>query len=221
MNDPKFSWVARKADCNVATVVAVWAALLEHASQAEPRGSVETFDCEAYDCALGLDDGVCARVTSAMREKGLVASESLAKWDERQPKREREDDSSNRVRKHRENKRNATVTPCNALEEIREDKKEEELCPAADGVTDVFDHWKSEHNHPKAKLDEKRRKLIRNALKNYSADDLKRCISGYKNSPHHMGQNDRQTVYDDIENFLRDAKHVDAGLKFAGATRWQ
>jgi hypothetical protein len=53
------------------------------------------------------------------------------------------------------------------------------------------------------------------ALKTYSADDLKTAISGYKNSPHHMGQNENKTVYDDIELFLRDAKRIDAGMKLA------
>ena len=56
--------------------------------------------------------------------------------------------------------------------------------------------------------------LIRDALKTYSEADLCQSISGYKNSPHHQGQNDRATVYDAIELILRDAKHIDAGLRF-------
>lgn len=79
----------------------------------------------------------------------------------------------------------------------------------------VFDHWKAEYGHPKAKLDAKRTRVISAALKNYSADDLKRAISGYKHSKHHMGQNETKTVYDDVCLFLRDATHIDAGLKFA------
>jgi hypothetical protein len=43
---------------------------------------------------------------------------------------------------------------------------------------------------------------------------LCQAISGYCNSPHHMGQNEKNAVYDDIELLLRDAKHIDAGLKF-------
>lgn len=91
-------------------------------------------------------------------------------------------------------------------------------------VTVVFDHWKQTHNHPRAKLDDKREKLIRIALKNYSPEELCRSIAGYKHSAHHMGHNDQKTVYDDIELFLRDAKHIDAGLKFSeqGAQQtWQ
>lgn len=79
----------------------------------------------------------------------------------------------------------------------------------------VFDHWRQEHGHHGSKLTAKRRKIINAALKDYSEDDLCRSISGYRNSPHHMGQNDRQTVYDSIELFLRDAEHIDAGIKHA------
>jgi hypothetical protein len=84
-------------------------------------------------------------------------------------------------------------------------------------VDRVFDHWRQVHEHSQAKLDDKRRALIRKALKTYTVDLLCESISGYLNSPHHMGQNDRNTKYDDIELFLRDSKHVDAGLKFARA----
>lgn len=86
---------------------------------------------------------------------------------------------------------------------------------APDEVAEVFDHWRQAHGHQRAQLDPKRRKVIREALARYSVADLCRAISGYRNSPHHMGENDRGTRYDDIELFLRDAKHIDAGLRFA------
>jgi hypothetical protein len=84
-----------------------------------------------------------------------------------------------------------------------------------DGVSRVFDHWKQVHSHPRAQLDAKRERLIRERLKTYPEADLCLCISGYKNSSHHMGQNAKATVYDDLELFLRDAAHIDAGIKFA------
>jgi hypothetical protein len=83
-----------------------------------------------------------------------------------------------------------------------------------DAVAKVFDHWRTVHHHGRAALDEKRRKLIRNALKHYSEADLCQSISGYLNSPHHMGRNDRATMYTDIELLLRDSGQIDAGLKF-------
>ena len=82
-----------------------------------------------------------------------------------------------------------------------------------DPVVVVFDHWRKVHGHPRAGLDKKRRAVIRRALATYSVDDLRACIDGYKHSPHHMGQNDRGTVFDAIELFLRDAAHIDAGIK--------
>lgn len=82
-------------------------------------------------------------------------------------------------------------------------------------VDRVFDHWRTEHGHPRASLDPKRRRVIQAALKGYDESTLCTAISGYRNSSHHMGENDRRTVYDDIELFLRDAKHIEAGLHFA------
>lgn len=82
----------------------------------------------------------------------------------------------------------------------------------------VFEHWRQVHQHPKAKLDPKRRRVICAALKSYTEADLCEAISGYRNSPHHMGENDRRAVYDDIELLLRDAKHIEAGLRFAKAS---
>jgi hypothetical protein len=94
----------------------------------------------------------------------------------------------------------------------KEEKNEMSAEPTA--VEFVFSHWQSVWGHATSKLDDKRRKIIRQALQNYSEADLCQCISGYQNSPHHTGTNDRATVYDSIELFLRDAKHIDAGLKF-------
>lgn len=83
-------------------------------------------------------------------------------------------------------------------------------------MTRVFDHWKTVHDHPRAAFDDKRRRLIRRALTAYSEADLCAAISGYRNSPHHQGKNDTGTVYDSIELILRDAAHIDAGIRFYG-----
>lgn len=84
----------------------------------------------------------------------------------------------------------------------------------AESINRVFDHWRTVHHHDRAALDDKRKRLIREALKHYSEADLCQSISGYLNSPHHMGRNDRATVYTDLELLLRDSGQIDAGLKF-------
>lgn len=81
-------------------------------------------------------------------------------------------------------------------------------------VDRLFRLWKTTYNHPRAKLDTKRGGKIRAALKlGYSVVELEHAIQGYKYSPHHMGKNEFGTVYDDIELFLRDAKHIDKGIQ--------
>jgi hypothetical protein len=81
---------------------------------------------------------------------------------------------------------------------------------------EVFAHWVKVHSKPRAKLDDKRSKLIRSALRiGYSVADLKAAIDGCKNSPFHQGDNDRATTFDDLGLILRDASKID---QFIGYT---
>jgi len=82
-----------------------------------------------------------------------------------------------------------------------------------DLVGEIFCFWQVERGHPQSKLDAKRRKAIKARLKEgYEIERIKAAIRGIANSPHHMGQNDRQMVYDDIELICRSGTNVD---KFA------
>jgi hypothetical protein len=83
----------------------------------------------------------------------------------------------------------------------------------SDEVQVIFDHWCHVWNHPKSHLDPTRRALIRGALKGYSAADICDSISGFRNSPHHIGLNDRSTVYDGLKVLLRDSDQIDKGLQ--------
>lgn len=148
-NDPKFMVAARRSGQSVAFVIAVWAMLLERASESSDRGSIDGFDCESADALLGMPDGAAEAIVQALRGKGMLNGERVTKWEERQPVRERteESPSTDRVRKHRERLReernaeeqqyepcNAHETPCNAMkhhetprgEEIRGERKERE-----------------------------------------------------------------------------------------------
>jgi hypothetical protein len=133
-----------------------------------------------------------------------------------------------RVSNHRQRKRNADPEVCNASalpDQTRprpdQDLKRESSSNSVPQKRDaapaerIFEHWRSEFGHQKAVLDPKRRRVIDAALKAYDETTLRASISGYRNSPHHMGDNERRTVYDDIELFLRDATHIENGLRFA------
>lgn len=84
-------------------------------------------------------------------------------------------------------------------------------------VERIFAHWRTEYRHPRAVLDPKRRKVIQAALKAYDESTVCASISGYRLSPHHMGQNEQRTIYDDISLFLRDTEHIERGLGFSRA----
>ena len=91
-------------------------------------------------------------------------------------------------------------------------------------VLDVFEFWKKELNHPKAILDKKRAGLIQSRLKEgYTEQRIKEAIIGIQASPHHMGQNDRQTVYDDLELICRTGANIDkfADMQTVEDKTWQ
>lgn len=83
-------------------------------------------------------------------------------------------------------------------------------------VSAVFEHWTAVHAKPRAKLDDKRRALIRKALRlGYEVDDLKAAIDGCKASPFHQGDNQDGRVYDDLGLILRDASKIDNFISLA------
>jgi hypothetical protein len=87
--------------------------------------------------------------------------------------------------------------------------------PVATPVEQVFQHWQQEWGHAKAMLDPKRRRLIDARLKNFSVQQLRDAISGFKNSPWHTGEDPKGngTVYDGLQTLLRDTAQVEEGMR--------
>lgn len=79
-------------------------------------------------------------------------------------------------------------------------------------VRAVFELWQEVTGHPRAVLDQKRRRVIERALKQHGYDTCSDAICGWQHSPFHRGDNDRGEVYDDVTLILRDAKNIE---KFA------
>ena len=137
VTDPKFILISRRSGQAVATVIAVWAALLERASQEKDRGSISGFDCESFDALFGLSDGDCRSVVNALEFKGMILNGKIAKWEDRQTK---DESATERKRLQREREKldqeraelealkesyqemSRTVTNCH-LEERRLEKK--------------------------------------------------------------------------------------------------
>ena len=58
-------------------------------------------------------------------------------------------------------------------------------------------------------FDAKRQRIIRRALKTHPVADLLDAVQGWQHSPHHRGENDSGTVYNDLGLLLRDAEHIE------------
>ena len=112
----------------------------------------------------------------------------------------------------------SSTTERNGRERIGEDIN---ICEAQTSPVDVvhpnsnisieiFEHWKTVMNHPRAKFDNKRKRIITNALKlGYSVADLKQAIDGCACNPYNMGKNPTNTIYDDIGLIFRDAERIE------------
>lgn len=80
-------------------------------------------------------------------------------------------------------------------------------------VERVFEAWRVATKQPRAKLDEKRRRLIKARLdEGHTEEDLRACVNGYAGSPWHQGANDRNQKYLGLGLLLRDSEHVEAGM---------
>lgn len=125
--DNKWLVIAAKAKVTPGIVSAVAWALFDHASQADERGDVTDFDTETYAVFSGFDECQVQAVIAAMHTKGVIDEDGrLHAWDKRQPKRE--DDSAERVRRHRERKSaesNGDNGGCNGVTQRNELKRTE------------------------------------------------------------------------------------------------
>jgi len=113
VSDQKFLLIAKRSSTSVAECIAVWACILEAASVAEDRGNPGALDFESMDCALGMREGASQSIYSEMAGRLMIDEDGrITSWVKRQVKREREDNSADRVAAFRA--KASHVTPCNA-----------------------------------------------------------------------------------------------------------
>lgn len=90
-------------------------------------------------------------------------------------------------------------------EETREETSVEVSVGKSKIVEELFEFWQTVHGHPTARLTNERRKKISGRLKSgYTPEQIQEAILGCKASPFHQGQNDKNTIYDDIDLICRD-----------------
>lgn len=139
--DPKWLLIARNATKRSETHVTpgmvsalVWA-LFDHASQAEQRGNVDGFDVPTYAVFSGFSEQDINAILDELKAKKLIVSGTLTAWEKRQPKRE--DYSTERVRKHRNELKRGETQGNDREEKSRVDKEREDAAPSGAQIVSI------------------------------------------------------------------------------------
>ncbi len=191
--------------------VALWDWALDMAPEGDLRGRIAD-ESPASLCRAAVGwAGDAALLWVSYQRIGLIDAsgrvKGLSRYDKVLRKRQRD-----RERVASGPSANRSESP-RKTETETETEKELPLSATADLVVErVFAKYQQAAQSPRSKLDDKRRKLIRARLKDFSEADLCRALDGYARSPHHQGQNDRNTRYVTLELWFRDTAHVEAGM---------
>ena len=151
--DTKLRVIARRTSQPMAVVVAIWACMLDAASQHDPRGFIK-IDPEEVAVVQDLELEVVVSVIQAFHDKGMIDEDNhLTAWDKRQ-----HTTSTERSRKHRDAKQqdatSGNTSPQHATRGNTSQRKNE---PDTDADTDYRTDSDSE-----AKADSKKDSNLKN-----------------------------------------------------------
>jgi hypothetical protein len=207
VTDAKLGEVALIAEVSRSVAIAAWHCLLESAASKNNCGSHET-NCRRVAVILGEPVASIDKLFAAFDEIGMTSNGAIAAWKKRQFQ---SDDSKERVRKHREKKRqetadvtvgNGDVTPPYTETDTKtEEASSNEDSPSADEpsltVDEVFEGYQSlaaELGLPVPRdLTPERRQLLRGRIKQYSMDDFQTVFAKCRDSPFLRGDKNGRT----------------------------
>ncbi|WP_311044358.1 hypothetical protein [Rhizobium bangladeshense] len=152
--------------------MAVAWALMDRASQASDRGSINGYDAEGLAYFYGCEPEQVEAIVAAMADKGMVTDGRFSSWEKRQPKRE--DGAAERAKQWRERKR----TQANAQErpdtETDTDPSEDARAPVIDPDFERFwDAYPNKTGRPSAE------KAFSQAIKRASVDEIMSGVTAY------------------------------------------
>lgn len=169
---------------------------------------------------LGIDDDTLA----ALAQRGRIhrngsgweihdfldyqpsREEVLAKRGELSVKRSEAGKKGAEARWHSDGKAMANASQDDGPNPNPNPKKEQR---ASSDAQRVFDAWRESTGKDRAVFDGKRKSIVKARLKEFPVEDLILAVQGWKNSPFHRGENDRQKVYNELELLLRNAAKVE------------
>lgn len=212
--------------------VELWRWALEISKEGDFLGLVP--DAESIAAAVGWavnGESDVRRLTTELQRIGLIATAPdlrvrgleryRAAWEKNRRKGHGKDNGAESHTHPREPVRETAATRANPeCKTETETEKKEAMSAVADvapttAVERIFEKYKVAAQSPRSRLDDKRRRLIRQRLEHFTEEDLCRALDGYAQSPHHHGQNDRNTRYVTLELWFRDTAHVEAGMAMA------
>jgi len=121
-----------------------------------------------------------------------------------QYKKDNNNNNINNINKEKKDNKDQECQEKNLVEQARQVEKN------TTEVIEIFKHWQEIMEHPNAKLDDKRKKIIRQALKTgYSVEELKDAITGCSFTSHNVGGNTQGQRYDGLHIILRSADQID------------
>jgi len=170
--DPKWLGIAKRAGVAPGIAVAVAWALMDRASQAADRGSIEGYDAEGLAYFYGCEPENVEAIVAAMEDKGMIANGRFSSWEKRQPKRE--DGAAERAREWRERKRtqaNASATPDT---ETDTDPSEDARAPEVDlPFKEFWEAYPNKTGRPSAE------RAFSQAIKRASLDEIMAGVRAY------------------------------------------
>lgn len=95
--------------------------------------------------------------------------------------------------------------------ESRVEQKKDTSPPAPDSAYSIFEYWRDVMGKGLRTKPTKGRigKIQARLKEGYSAEEIRQAIDGCAKSPHHMGQNDTGTVYDDLTLICRSGEKLE------------
>lgn len=241
---PKTIDLARRLGCSRPTAVGVLECLWHWSARYAPRGDIGRFGDEAIAAGVYWDGDAVQLVTALRESRWLDVSAQhrylIHDWHEHADEAVKKFLARNKLTfaimsRHVSTRSRRSLDksrlplplpeplPLPLPEPLPEENNTVALTvadpvPAAPAAR-VFDYWRRVMGHPLAVMDRKRERLIQARLREYAVETLCRAIDGCRASAFHMGENDREQVYDGIELICRDAAHVERFLKPAASKK--
>lgn len=170
--DPKWLGIAKRAGVAPGIAVAVAWALMDRASQAADRGSIDGYDAEGLAYFYGCEPENVEAIIAAMVDKGMITDGRFTSWEKRQPNRE--DGSAERAKAWRERRRTQANAEKRPDKETDTDPSEDASAPEAEILFEEF--WEAYPNkigRPSAE------KAFSQAVKRASHDEIMTGVRAY------------------------------------------